>query len=153
MWVNTNLTTAHCSHFAGNAKAKLFSMEALQAARDAFVFQIPKDPGTPMPQFQSRVTTQQVTTFREMMKKIKQLSSAALSNDIDMPIIPPSVQKGPFATEPSVTRVDNSISIIPAAPPLPAKEGIQLSSDQQLAFDIICNHMRATCAGHRPPSC
>ena len=150
MWVNTNLTIAHCSPFAGNAKAKLFSIEALQAAKDAFVFQIPKDPGMLMPQFQSRATTQQVTMFQEMTKKIKQLSSAMLSNDINVHIIPLSVENGLFTTEPSVTRVDNSINVIPAVPPLPAREGIQLSLDQQLVFDIICNHMRAMCAGHQP---
>ena len=126
-------------------------MEAIQAAKDAFVFQIPADPGTPMPQFQTRASVQQVTVFKNMTKRLKQLSSAVLSNDMDVPTITPSIEKGFCDTAPSVTRVLTESTAIPANPSSSTKEGVKLSSDQQLAFDIIFNHMRATCAGHRPP--
>ena len=129
----------------------MFSDEAIQAARDAFVFQIPNDPGTPMPQFQNRATPQQLTSFLNMTKQLKQLSSAVLSNDVEVPIIIPSIERGLSSDGPSVSRIASDLIMAPATSPSSARQGVQLSSDQQLAFDIICNHMRATRAGCRPP--
>ena len=144
---------AFCTVFMllSNAKARLFSNKAMQAAKDAFVFQIPKDLGTAMPQFQNRATAQQVTMFKSMTQQLKQLSSVVLSNDIDVPTINPGIEMGSRTTAPSVTRVTTEAPAIPATPLWSGREDVKLSSDQQLAFDIICNHMRATCAGYRPP--